>query len=155
MESAELQGKSLEEIQNYLYERIPITRSMDVHVLYYDGQTIRLAAPLLPNINHRNTVFGGSIATLGILANWTLLHLKLEETGLPFRLVIQKSYVDFMEPVDDDFEVEASLPDGEQWDRFWKTLTRKKKSRLAVRSELKLRHKTVAIHEGAYVAILQ
>jgi thioesterase domain-containing protein len=149
-----VEARSLEEIQHYLYTHIPITRHMEVHVLHYDGETIRLTAPLRPNINHRNTVFGGSIATLGILANWTLLHLRLEETGQPFRLVIQKSMVDFIEPIDDDFEVEASLPNTEEWERFWKILTRKKKSRLITRSVLKLRQKTVAVHEGAYVAIL-
>ena len=145
--------QSPESIEAYLHEHIPITRPIGVKVVAFDGEIIRLAAPLQPNLNHRHTVFGGSIATLGILANWTLIHLKLETEDLHPRLVIQKSYVDYIEPIDNDFEAVAQIPDKAIWERFKKMLTQKGKARIAVRSEIQLNQRTVAIHEGAYVAL--
>ena len=43
--------------------------------------TVVIEAPLAPNINHRKTVFGGSASALGILAAWSLVHLRLAGTG--------------------------------------------------------------------------
>lgn len=68
-------------VEHYLHEHIPITRAMGLKVTAYDGDSVRLWAPLEPNLNHRNTAFGGSLSTLGILAGWSLLHVKMQEAG--------------------------------------------------------------------------
>ena len=48
------------EVERYLHEHIPLSKSMEVKVKQVDENGITLKAALLPNINHRSTVFGGS-----------------------------------------------------------------------------------------------
>ena len=47
-------------LQRYLHERIPLARAMEVEVRALASDGVELGAPLAPNINHRDTVFGGS-----------------------------------------------------------------------------------------------
>ena len=55
-------------LENYLHEHIPLSKAMGVTVRSVSGEAVTLAAPLAPNINHRETVFGGSASALAILA---------------------------------------------------------------------------------------
>ena len=52
----------LSAIERYLHEHIPLTTHMEVGVDRIDDTGVRLTAPLAPNINHRQTAFGGSVA---------------------------------------------------------------------------------------------
>ena len=80
---------------------------MQVSVLEATPDATLLAAPLAPNINHRETVFGGSAAALATLAAWTLLHARLAAAGLPSRLVIQRNTMDYDAPIPTDFTARA------------------------------------------------
>ncbi|WP_347240059.1 MULTISPECIES: YiiD C-terminal domain-containing protein [Cyanophyceae] len=79
----------------------PLTKHMGITVLAVDDVQISLLAPYAPNINHRETIFGGSISSLGILAGWALLWAKLQVEETPNRLVIQSSSTNFMKPATD------------------------------------------------------
>jgi thioesterase domain-containing protein len=139
-------------INQYLAEHIPISQALGVRVTVFDGESVRIAAPLTPNLNHRNTAFGGSLAALGILAGWSLVNFNLQDLGLPCRVVIQKSEMDFLLPVDADFEAVARKP--EPWETLIKTLRRRKKARVELPSDIMLDNKIVATHNGLYVAVL-
>lgn len=145
---------NLSEITTYIHEHIPLTSHLGAIVESYDGNTISIAAPLTPNLNHRNTAFGGSISALGILSGWALLFLKLKETGIKNRLVIQKSSFDFQDPVDNYFKAVCTLPDPKVWEKFTKTLLRHGRARISVQSIIESSSGIGGIHEGAYVAIL-
>ena len=56
------------QLEEYLRERIPLSRAMAVEVRAADATGVELYAPLAPNINHRDTVFGGSASAVAILA---------------------------------------------------------------------------------------
>ena len=56
------------ELEAYLHDRIPLSRAMAIAVVEAGPERVRLAAPLAPNINHRDTVFGGSAASLAMAA---------------------------------------------------------------------------------------
>ena len=142
-------------VTRYLHDHIPITRHLGVTVEQYDGRTLLLAAPLEPNLNHRETAFGGSIASLAILACWSLVHLRLTEEEIVCRLVIQNSSLDFLAPAEDDFQARCTLPDDGEWEKFKRALTKKRKARLRLRSEVLVASKIVAVHDGAYVASIQ
>jgi thioesterase domain-containing protein len=145
----------------YLAKHIPISQALGAEVLKFDGDSIRVAAPLEPNLNHRNTAFGGSLATLGILAGWALVNFNLLELNLPCRVVIQKSEMEFLSPVDRAFEAVARKP--ETWETFVKTLQRRGKARLELSSDILVSDqtgsdksgsdKTVAKQLGVYVAV--
>ena len=65
-------------LQNYLHAHIPLSKAMQVEAIFASAEAIVLGAPLEPNINHRETVFGGSASALAILSAWSLLHTRLQ-----------------------------------------------------------------------------
>ncbi len=144
---------TLDEITTYLHDHIPITRSLGARVEHYDGQSVRLSAPLAPNLNHRETAFGGSLSSLAILSGWVLLYLQLRERGLETRLVIQRSAFDFEAPVDGDFTATSTLPDAATWSRFLATLARHRSARVTVPSTIACGSGVGGRHEGTYVAV--
>jgi thioesterase domain-containing protein len=145
---------NLTEINAYIHEHIPMTASMGVSVESFDGKTVVVSAPLEPNLNHRNTAFGGSLSALGIVSGWVLLFLKLRENGIENRLVIRKSAFDFLEPVDGDFKATCTLPPAEEWGTFMRTLKRRGRSRITLHSEISSSSGSGGNHEGIYVAIV-
>jgi thioesterase domain-containing protein len=56
------------ELQAYLHAHIPLSAAMQVSVDAVAADGVTLRAPLAPNINHRETVFGGSASAVAILA---------------------------------------------------------------------------------------
>ena len=143
------------DIQTYLHEHIPLSADMGVTVLVADQSGVRLRAPLGPNINHRQTVFGGSAGTLATLAAWALVHFRLrgEEPGAAFRVVIRRSTVNYPAPLLDDFEAYAPAPPAERWERFLATLRRRGKARLTVMASVTSDGVVGATFEGEFVAL--
>lgn len=143
------------ELEQYLHRHIPISRDMGVRVESVDGDGARLTAPLAPNINHRRTAFGGSVGSLAILSAWTLIHARLRGAGLPSRLVIQRSSVEYMHPINGDFEAWCRAPDTDTWERFRETLTRRGRARILLQAEVIEGGKVAGRFHGAFVAIVR
>ena len=140
-------------VRAYLYEHIPLSETMQVEVKEVESNRVILAAPLLPNINHRSTVFGGSASTLAILSGWTLINFRLQHEGFTSRLVIQKNTMSYDKPITSDFEAVCCLTKAEIWDRFSRILRRKQKSRITVNSWLRCDGERVGEFTGVYVAL--
>jgi thioesterase domain-containing protein len=87
------------ELEAYLHQHIPISRAMQVAVVELAPGSVTLRAPLAPNINHRETVFGGSASAVAILAAWSLLHVRLASAGITSRLVIQHNTMSYDLPI--------------------------------------------------------
>ena len=145
---------SVDDVTEYLHAHIPITRHLGVRVTALDDTSVRMTAPLAPNLNHRETAFGGSIASLGILAGWTLAHSRMTNGGLVGRLVIQKSDVEYHLPIDGDFEVVCSGSADTDWDRFFRMLDRKGRGRIRLTSHIEYDNRTAATLHGTYVAMV-
>jgi thioesterase domain-containing protein len=144
---------TLDEVTAYVHEHIPITASLGARVVHHDADSVRLSAPLAPNLNHRATAFGGSLSALAILSGWVLVHLKLRERGIAAQLVIQRSTFDFDAPVDGDFTVTATLPEAARWERFLATLGRHRSARVIVPSVVSGPSGSAGRHEGTFVAL--
>jgi thioesterase domain-containing protein len=144
---------TLDETTRYLHEHIPLTRHLGAVVEAYDGASIRLAAPLAPNLNHRSTAFGGSLSALAILSGWTLLHLNLRARGIDAQIVIQRSELDFDEPLAEDFSATSTLPAAADWERFLRTLGRHSRARAAVPGTLRTSAGVGGTHQGIYAAL--
>ena len=67
------------QLENYLHKHIPISSAMGIHVDHAATDHIILKAPLSNNINHKMTVFGGSLHSAATLACWSLLHVNFAE----------------------------------------------------------------------------
>lgn len=140
------------ELEQYLHAHIPLSAAMGVTVVDAADEAITLSAPLAPNINHRDTVFGGSAAAMALLAAWSLLHRNLQTpAGVP-QLVIQRNTMEYLEPISGRFTARAERPAAVEWERFNRTLARRGRARLTVISELHCAGRLVARLEGEFVA---
>ena len=112
-----------------------------------------LRAPLAPNINHRETVFGGSASALALLAGWSLLHVRLSALGLEHRLVIQRNTMDYERPIAGDFTARAILAQPQRWPQFLDTLTRRGRARIVVEALLEHAGAVAGSFSGEFVAL--
>ncbi|MBX2865652.1 MAG: thioesterase domain-containing protein [Leptolyngbyaceae cyanobacterium MAG.088] len=140
-------------VQQYLHEHIPISKAMEVAVTSIDHDGVILSAPLGPNINHRNTVFGGSISTLAILSAWTFVHVKLQQLNMASRIVIQSNSLDYTNPALGDIQARCLSPEPKDWQRFITTLSKRGKGRLTLLSEVYSNNLLVGQFQGKYVAL--
>lgn len=137
----------------YLHKHIPLTAAVGAAIVRSEALEIEIHAPFAPNINHRGTAFGGSLATMGILSGWALLHQALSREKISAKLVIQKSECEFAEPVNADFTAISRMPE-KDWAKFVSTLRRYNKARITVASEIHAEGREAVAHKGTYVALL-
>jgi len=91
-------------LRQYLYDHIPLTKAMQVDITAVSDSSLTLTAPLTPNINHRETVFGGSASALCILSAWSYIHCRLKNyPQFSPRIVIQENSMKYTKPVLDQF----------------------------------------------------
>ncbi len=138
----------------YLHEHIPLSKAMDVSVVSASAEEVVLEAPLDRNVNVHGTMFGGSVSTLGLIAAWSVLHLRLEAEGIANQLVIHKTAVEYLLPIKGCARAAARL-DGADWGNFRLMLDRRGKARLNVVAELLFDGAVAARLTGEFVAIAE
>lgn len=126
---------------------------MGVRVRAASPARVELAAPLAPNINHHDTLFGGSGAAIATLSAWTLVNLRLRHAGVRARLVIQRNAMNYEEPIDGDFTALCEQPDEAEWQRFLTMLERRGRGRITMRARLIYQARAAASFEGDFVAL--
>ncbi len=142
-----------QQLQDSLHERIPLSRAMGVSVLQADPGRVVLRAPLAPNVNHSGTVFGGSAASVAVLAAWALVEVRLQSVAQPGRIVIRRSAMDFERPIVADFTATAESPAAADWARLLSTLRKDRMGRIVVRSVLECEGARVGELEGEFAVI--
>jgi thioesterase domain-containing protein len=142
----------LSELEEYLYDKIPLSRAMQVVAVEVSEQTVRLRAPLTPNVNHRATVFGGSASTLAILSAWSLLHVGLHALIPGASIVIQRHSMNYDRPMSGDFSACAALTSPQDWPKFLRALERWGKARIAIDSILEFDGEPAGQFRGEFVA---
>lgn len=141
-------------LEAYLNAQIPISRAMGMRVLRADRESVVLRAPLAANINHRQTFFGGSAASLATLAAWALAHERVrEESGLDVHVVIQRSSLEYLEPAAAEVEAECVAPTDEHWQRLLRSVRRWGRGRIRLAVELRAQGAIVGSFEGDFVAL--
>jgi len=139
-------------LEQYIHGHIPLARAMTVSVISADPATVVLQAPLAPNINHRDTVFGGSASALAILASWALLHVRLESEGIAESLVIQRNSMEYRRPISGPFTARSVLAHPERWAQFTAMLASRGKARVTVSSVLEYAGDVAGSFTGEFVA---
>jgi thioesterase domain-containing protein len=140
-------------LQELLYREIPLSRAMAVTVQACCTDAVVLQAPLGPNYNHQQNAFGGSLATLALLAGYGMVWSVLEHHALQAELVIQESTTRYLRPVTRDFAARCEAPDAAEIDRFAATLRRGRRARLRLVSTIHEDGALAVAFEGAYVAL--
>lgn len=126
---------------------------MGVRVEVATPERVLLFAPLGPNINHHQTVFGGSGVVLATLSAWTLLHLRLAHQRIDAQLVIQRSAMEYERPITGDFEAECRFTDAIAWQRFRAMLDRRGRARMTLKAQLLHASNEMGAFVGDFVAL--
>ena len=120
-------------LESVLHHDIPLTREMGLKVRDWQQGRLELHLPLQANINHKSTMFGGSLYCGAVLAGWGWLHLQLREAGIEDgHIVIQEGQISYPLPVTRDATVVCEAPEEKVWKRFLATYKRYGRARLAL-----------------------
>ena len=128
--------------------------AMAFDVVDYDGERLRMQAPLAPNVNDKGTAFGGSMTSLMTFAGWGLVTLRLQQAGLVADVFVADSHVHYRKPLVADLVADAMLASGETWEPFLATFLQRGRARIGVQAVMLLPEGGIAVElAGRYVAI--
>ena len=128
---------SMNDLQSILHHDIPLTQAMGLQVLEWNGGCLKLRLPLGPNVNHKSTMFGGSLYCGAVLAGWGWLHLSLRDAGIgDGHIVIQQGQIDYPLPVIGDAIAVCGAPETEVWARFVSMFERYGRARLPLETQV-------------------
>ena len=140
-------------LKRYLHRHIPITKGMGVKVLEANGRKVVLEAPLLPNINHQGTVFGGSAASVAVLSAWSLIRIKLMEGGNDSNIVVHKASIVYRRPIKGAFTSTTVSCSAGDWKKVLSTLSRFGRAKVRLSSVLQSGGEKVGELEGNFVVM--
>ena len=140
------------ELAAYLHDRMPLTRAMGVEVRAAGIDGVELYAPLEPNINHRDTVFGGSASAVAILAAWSALHVRMRAAGSR-ALVIRRNTMSYERPITAGFTATAAPPAREAWQKLLATVERGRPARFNVGARLYCEGQLVGELDGEFAVL--
>ena len=140
-------------LQRYLHEHIPISRALGVGVAGATADRVRVRAPLEPNLNHRSTAFGGSVGAIAVLAGWGLMRIRVDHLSPVPHLVIQRSNLEYLLPIESDFEATCAAPSQDRWDRLWRAYTQRGRGRIDLTVEVTAAGELAARFHGTYAVL--
>lgn len=136
------------------FRDMPPVAPMQIRIRDYDGDTLRLTAPLSSHVNDKGTAFGGSLVSMMTLASWGQVMLRVEAAGMSADVFVADSEVRYRAPLLTDLEVESRLDDDGSWDTFFATLAHRGRARVTLRAAVALPGGGVACEcRSRYVAI--
>ena len=124
-------------LESILHHDIPLTRDMGLKVLDWHDHQLRLHLPLEANVNHKSTMFGGSLYCAAVLAGWGWLHLRLREEGIEDgHIVIQEGQISYPLPVTMDAVSICQAPSAAVWKKFLAMYQRYGRARITLHSRI-------------------
>ena len=141
----------IRKIETTIHSEIPLSVSMGVRLVSFDQQAVVVEAPLALNINHKETAFGGSLYNVSVLAGWAAVYGILLQQQLSAHVVIQKSQIDYINPVTSDIIGKCLLPPSSQIRRFVQTFEKHDKARMSLTTTIHDKDKLAVTFVGQYV----
>ncbi len=133
-----------ERVERQMLADIPLARAMQLRIGAWDGDSLRMNAPLLPNVNDKGCAFGGSLVSVMTLACWALIRLAAEHADEDCDIYVQDSSVRYLAPVWSDFSADTRLAPDQSWQDFFTTLNARGKARLSALCEIRLADGVIA-----------
>ena len=140
-------------LQEFFDEHLPITEYMGLALNEYDGKTLSLKAPLAPNINDKQTAFGGSLYNACVMTCWGFAYLKSIEAGIQGNQVVAGGTIKYKAPVDGDFIAVCESPSAEIVDHFIDGFKRHGKGTITLKSSITCNGKVAVEFEGTYAIL--
>ena len=145
--------EALESLRDYT-RNLPPLAAIQARVAAYDGQRLRLTAPLASNVNDKGSAFGGSMTSLMTYAGWGLVTLQLQQAGLRTDVFVADSTVRYLKPLYAELRAEAVLAPEQSWELFLATLAQRGRARIHLQARMTgAEGEVMADLAGRYVAI--
>ncbi len=141
------------DLRDYLYDQIPLARAIGIEIKEAGLDQIIITAPLEPNSNHMDTAFGGSLATILILACYSYLFNRLELEGFSAHVLIKDGHTQYLEPVREDLVAICTAPDNEVLSQFIKVFERRGKARIKLDAHIQSGLNRSCVFSGEFVAV--
>lgn len=139
------------EVEQFLHDRIPVSKAMGIRVETCDAGVVVLTAPLELNYNHLGTAFGGSLATVATLAGYVALWTALGDREA--HVVVRRSEIDYRHPVRKEIRAVCALPEGGVSDGFRRAFESKGKARMELPVVVSEGETECVVFSGDFVAI--
>lgn len=141
-----------QEFEQFLHQQIPITEAMGFCVTEFTPDRVCVRARLEPNRNHKGTAFGGSISCLMIACGWSMVFANLKPLAPDAHIVIQKSSIQYLRPITEDFTAVCEITDTAAREVFFTTYQKRQKARWGLQVRCYKDGELLAEYEGQYVA---
>lgn len=124
-------------LEQLLHQDIPLTQALGLGVRDWQCGELHLSLPLAANLNHKSSMFGGSLYCGAVLAGWGWLHLSLREAGITDgHIVIQQGQIDYPQPVLSDALAVCVAPAAAEWEKFLALYRRRGLARIRLHSRI-------------------
>lgn len=125
-----------EKLKQFFSDHLPISQFMGLEIESYDGDTLILTAPLEPNINDKQTAFGGSLYNAAVMACWGMVYLKTQEKNIACNQVVTEGNMKYIAPVYSRIRAICHAPDEEELASFFDHFERKGKARISLEAAI-------------------
>ena len=138
-------------LQAFLHRHIPATAALGLEVVASDEEKTVLSAPHAPNRNHKNTVFGGSIALVATTCGWAAVHTHFPEAD--GNIVIQQGETRYLHPANGDLTVITRAAAEEDWRKMKEMFKQRGKGKIVLETEIFSNGVKAAVFGGKFVAL--
>ncbi len=128
--------KISEKLKQFFLDHLPITQFMGLEVESYDGDTLILTAPLEPNINDKQTAFGGSLYNAAVMACWGMIYLKTQEKDIKCNQVVAEGSMKYIAPVNGRIRAICHAPREEELAAFFESFNQKGRAKITLESAI-------------------
>ena len=118
------------------YRAMPPVAALQLEPATFDGDALRLRAPLSANVNDKGCAFGGSLVSLMTLAGWALATRRLDEAGFQADVYVADSQVRYLKPLYADLEAEARLAPDTDWEATLRAFRERGRARANVHARV-------------------
>lgn len=138
------------------FRSMPPVAALQLRVDGFDGQCLRLQAPLAANVNDKDCAFGGSLVSLMTLAGWGVVTLRLQQAGLRAEVFVADMQVRYRAPLFTDLHAEARLADAHSWEAALERLQEHGRADLSLSALVRLPDGGIAAESSSrYVALVK
>ncbi len=141
------------DLRDYLFDQIPLARAIGIEIEEASLDQVIITAPLAPNSNHMDTAFGGSLATILILACYSYLFNRLKSEGHKAHVLIKDGHTQYHKPVREDLKAICHAPDEELLSHFIHVFERRGKARIKLDAFIQTGPDKSCTFSGEFVAV--
>jgi len=137
----------------FMQTHLPMAQQLGLRVDSFDGHELHLAMPLIPNINDKATMFGGSLYCVSVMACWGMIYLRAKMAGIETpNIVVADASIKYKLPVPGDC-VSVCYAPSDVIHKFESDLAAGHKGRMRLHSSIQTAAGVAVEFEGRYVLL--